>query len=223
VDLLLSSGFLAFARHCGVLRAVEEAELPIDAVIGTSSGALVGSLWCAGAPALEIAQRISADTPWSLIELSARPWSGLFTMDPARRRLSEWLPERIEDLDRPFAVGVITMSKAPRLLSSGPLPASVVASCSMPWVFRPVELEGERLQDGGAVDRVGYAGWKELRGEGAVLAHVVDRSAGPETRLPDHVPIIRTPRSRAKFWDLGDFDGQLEEARQLAHAVIDGL
>ncbi len=223
MDLLLSSGFLAFARHCGVLRAIEEAQLPIDAVVGTSSGAMIGALWCAGAPAQEIAARISADTPWSLIRLRSAPWSGLFSMAPARERLGEWLPPRIGDLERPFAVGVMDRARRARLLCEGPLVDAVVASCSMPWVFEAVPVDGEALRDGGAVDRIGHAGWSTWRGEGRVLAHLVDRSAGPETSLPADVPTIRTPRSRARFWDLGDFAGQMEEARVLAHGVIEGL
>jgi predicted acylesterase/phospholipase RssA len=223
MDLLLSSGFLAFARHCGVLKAIEEADLPIDAVIGTSSGAMIGALWAAGAPADEIALRISADTPWSLIRLRSTPWSGLFSMAPARERLAEWLPPHIEDLGRPFAAGVMTRDRCPRLLSSGPLVDAVVASCSMPWFFEAVAVDGEPLLDGGAIDRVGWAGWRALRGDRPVLAHVVDRSAGPEASLPDDLPVIRTPRSGARFWNLGDFAGQMEEARRLAHAVIDAM
>lgn len=222
MDLLLSSGFLAFARHCGVLQAIEEAELPIDGVVGTSSGAMIGALWSAGAPAREIAARISAQTPWSLIKVSRRPWAGLLTMGGAGDLLGQWLPERIEDLERPFAAGVMLPDKSASLLTEGPLVDSVLASCSMPVVFTPVRVGDRPMKDGGAVDRVAHAGWSAWRG-GEAIAHVVDRSAGPETPLPADVPVIRTPRSRARFWDLGDFDGQVEEARRLAHAVIESL
>ena len=47
-DLVLSSGFLAFARHVGVLRAVERSGQDVTGVCRTSSGALVGALWAAG-------------------------------------------------------------------------------------------------------------------------------------------------------------------------------
>ncbi len=223
MDLLLSSGFLAFARHCGVLTAIEESELPIDAVVGTSSGALVGSLWCAGVPAKEVAARISAQTPWSLIRFGRRPWSGLFTMGGAGDLLSPWLPDRLEDLPRPLAVGVMRSDRSAHLVTEGPSVSSVLASCSMPFVFEPMMLGDVHYRDGGAVDRIGYEGWRTWRGDRPVVAHMVERSAGLETPLPDDVPTIRTPRSGARFWNLGDFDGQLEEARLLAHAVIDSL
>ena len=35
MDILLSSGFLAFARHIGVLRAVEQTDTPIEGVFGS--------------------------------------------------------------------------------------------------------------------------------------------------------------------------------------------
>ena len=45
---MLSSGFLAFASHSGFLKAVEAASLQVSGVMGTSAGALSGSLYCAG-------------------------------------------------------------------------------------------------------------------------------------------------------------------------------
>ena len=47
-DLVLSSGFLAFANHSGFLKAVSEAEINVGGVMGTSAGALSGSLYSAG-------------------------------------------------------------------------------------------------------------------------------------------------------------------------------
>lgn len=192
-------------------------------MIGTSSGALVGSLWSAGLSATDIAQRLSENTPWSQVSFSRAPWRGLLTLAPVVEQLAEWLPERIEQLDRTFAAGVMTRSREARLLCEGSLPSAVAASCSMPFVFEAVTVDGEPLKDGGAVDRLAYAGWRALRGDRPVLAHLVARSAGPPSDLPEDLPTVHTPRSRAKFWDLGDFDGQMEEARLLAHAVIETL
>jgi predicted acylesterase/phospholipase RssA len=39
MDLILSSGFLAFARHVGVLKVIEEKGIVVDGICGTSSGA----------------------------------------------------------------------------------------------------------------------------------------------------------------------------------------
>lgn len=45
---MLSSGFLAFAGHSGFLQAVEDSGVKVAGVMGTSAGALAGSLYCAG-------------------------------------------------------------------------------------------------------------------------------------------------------------------------------
>ena len=47
-DLVLSSGFLAFGNHSGFLSAVEEQQVLVKGVMGTSAGALTGSMYCAG-------------------------------------------------------------------------------------------------------------------------------------------------------------------------------
>lgn len=47
-DVVLSSGFLAFASHSGFLKAIDGAGLVVGGVMGTSAGALTGSLYSAG-------------------------------------------------------------------------------------------------------------------------------------------------------------------------------
>lgn len=56
-DLVLSSGFLAFAYHSGFLEAVAEAGIRVRGVMGTSSGALSGALYSAGYSPIEVSSR----------------------------------------------------------------------------------------------------------------------------------------------------------------------
>jgi len=221
VDLVLSSGFLAFARHCGFLAGVEEAGLEVEGICGTSSGALVGALWLAGFGSDEIARELSADAPLRSLAPRLAAWSGLFSMDKVLTRLRGWLPPRFEDLDRPFGVGVLRTDGGGEIVTSGSLPEAVAASCAVPYLFAKVTVDGRRLGDGGAVDRLFLEPWRNHRGLAAPpLVHLVDRSAGAPTDVPEGVPVVRTPRSGASFWNLGDFGGQLEEARALTAAVI---
>jgi len=106
------------------------------------------------------------------------------------------------------------------LLSEGLLPEAVAASCAVPYLFAPVAVDGVRYADGGAVDRLGLGPWRQLRGEREKLVHLVERSAGAETVLPPDVAVVRTPRSGANFWSLGDFSGQVEEARSLSLKIF---
>lgn len=226
VDLVLSSGFLAFARQVGFLSAVEEAvargRLQVDGLVGTSSGALAGCLWAAGWTAEEIAHELGAQRPIDMVALHWQPWRGLFSLDRVVARLAEVLPPRIEDLPRPFGVGVMDAQRRPAVLTSGPLPEAVAASCAMPWVFRPVQIDGRRYQDGGAVDRLGLAGWRAARGPVDVLVHLVSPSHGPPTASEElaDLQVVHTPASGASFFSLGDFDSQQLEARQLALELL---
>jgi NTE family protein len=223
-DLLLSSGFLAFARHAGVLAAVEDAGLEVDAVVGTSSGALVGALWAAGVPAREIAAAIARTRPWDMIGLHGAVWMGALRLDPLRDWLAERLPATFEELPRPFAVGVsarVDGTYRPFLRHEGPLADAVVASCAIPGLFvSPCVGPHGPWRDGGAADRVMHAPWREWRGERPAIVHVVDRSAGVDVPLPEGTTVIRTTRSGASFWSLGDVAEQAEDARQRAAAVL---
>lgn len=222
-DLVLSSGFLAFARQAGVLAAIEAVGPPIDGVCGTSSGALAGALWAAGMPAAQVAVELSSRQPWQLMRLHGAFWRGLFSMGEVIDLLGALLPATFSDLQRPFAVGVRLPDGSHGLVSEGPLAPAVAASCAMPVVFAPVELAVGPCQDGGAIDRVGLDAWRAWRGLRPTIVHQVDRTAGAAVSLDlDQVTLIRTPRSGARFWNLGDFEGQRAEAEALATAVLHG-
>lgn len=235
-DLLLSSGFLAFARHVGFLRAVDECGVDVGRVYGTSSGALVGALYAAGHRPDAILAEVCAQRPIDLMRL-ARPtlwspsggWSlprGVFELTVTKQRLSRLLPQRFSELPRPFAAGVCRRDGSFHFVDRGPLVDAVLASCSMPWVFtpRPVEIDGavELCWDGGAVDRLGLGAWRAERGDEVdLLVHLIDRSAG--ARLTDDLAglrVVRSERSGASFWRLPAPDQQAMETHHATSAML---
>lgn len=60
IGLVLSGGGARGAAHVGVIRALEEMRIPVDAVAGTSMGAVVGGLYAAGLSGTEIEQAFRA-------------------------------------------------------------------------------------------------------------------------------------------------------------------
>ena len=220
-DLLLSSGFLAFARHLGVLRAIEAQGVAVDAVVGTSSGALVGALWAAGHDADSLIEDLRGLRPIQLMRPHWRPWRGLFALHPLLAFLRERLPATFAELPRPLAVGVASRGGGHRLLSDGPLPEAVVASCSMPYVFEPTWIAGERFVDGGAADRLAIGPLRRWRDPARIIAHRVRRTAGKD--LQDDLGgalLIETSASGASFFSMGDFVGQVREAEATARAAL---
>lgn len=221
VDLVLSGGFLAFAEQAGFLKAVEDVELPVAGVCGTSSGALAGSLWAAGMPAHEIFRRLTDRSPLRQIRPSMRPWRGMFSMRPVIRELARDLPGTIDALDRPFAVGVIDPDWTPVLLSEGPLPAAVAASCAIPRLFGPVAIGGTHWADGAMVDRTALSAWRARHGVRPTVLHWVESgNEGAEPDQADQLTLIRTPAARASFWDLGDVHARFEQTRRASRDIL---
>ena len=191
-DLVLSSGFLAFARQAGFLKGVEESGIKVGSLCGTSSGAMAGALWSSGRSAEEVLELLCANTPLWQLRPSLTPWRGLFSMAPVVQRLRTMLPERFEDMPMPFAVGVMDSDGSHKLLHSGELAPAIAASCAVPRLFSPVVIEGSSYQDGAFVDRVGVVPFRQMRGENPMLVHMVARSGGvavDESALKD-IPIV---------------------------------
>ncbi len=136
--------------------------------------------------------------------------------------LADRLPEDFQALSRPFAVGVMTPDGGHRLVRTGPLARAVAASCAIPGLFSPVPLDGVPCADGGFTDRVGARAWQAWRGERPAVVHLVDRSGGTDTDPGiDGLVVVRTPRSFARLWNLGDVEARFKEARQTTHEALD--
>jgi NTE family protein len=60
IGLVLSGGGARGAAHIGVLKVLEQMHVPIDAVAGTSMGAVVGGLYASGMSATEIEQAMAS-------------------------------------------------------------------------------------------------------------------------------------------------------------------
>jgi predicted acylesterase/phospholipase RssA len=221
VDLVLSSGFLAFAGHAGFLAAVEEGDIAVDGICGTSSGALLGALWASGMDARAILARLTARRPLAWARPHPAPWRGALSLGPVVAELASLLPPTFEDLGRPFGVGVRAPDGTHRLIRSGRLPEAVAASCAVPYLFAPIALDGEWLQDGGAVDRTALRAWRAHRPDADVVLHLIDRTAGADGEGIDGARVVvRSPRSGASLWSLGDTAAAFEASRRGALEVL---
>ena len=133
VDIVLSSGFLCFSRHCGFLDALQQSQLSVAAYVGTSSGALAASMAAADADADAVAEELSRTRPLASCRPSVTPWRGAFSTRALRKRISRVLPATFEELGKPLGVGVYDRATGePRLVTSGDLPRAVAASCAVP-------------------------------------------------------------------------------------------
>jgi hypothetical protein len=68
------------------------------------------------------------------------------------------------------------------------------------------------------------APWRAWRGDRPAIAHLVDRTGGKDVDTPlTGLAVVRTPRSGASFWSLGDVGAGASLARERADAVLAGL
>ncbi|PSC74468.1 phospholipase [Micractinium conductrix] len=234
-DLVLSSGFLAFANHCGFLQAVDDVGLPVGGIMGTSAGALIGSLYAAGYAPREIVEVFANSAPIERLACSKRIWEGVLSMQPLIEELHTLLPASFADLQRDFAAGVVSASGQHVLLDRGSLPAAVTASAAIPVVFCPVEVpdrEDGPFIDGGIKCRIGLDLWRQQRygsdpaAAAPAVVHLIGRSSpfsGNDNTAGlnrQNAVVVKSPKSGGSFFSYGDYETQFEAARQRALPVL---
>lgn len=103
VDLILSSGFLAFARQVGMIEAIEDCSIPINRIVGTSSGSLAGSMYATGDfTSNDIGIELNKRKPVELLSLSGNIKNGLFSLNGLIKHLRTILPKDFKDLKHPL-------------------------------------------------------------------------------------------------------------------------
>ncbi len=171
VGIALGGGGARGFAHIGVLRVLESAHIPIDFVVGTSAGAIVGALYAAGKSPDEIqamARRIRL-RHWMVRDHSG---TGLFSTDGFRRIIDSEIGKgkRIQDLPRRFcAVAVDLDAHCESVFDAGSVADAVCASATFPGLFAPTIIDGRSFIDGGALNPVPFDIVRQ-RGMDVVLA-----------------------------------------------------
>lgn len=193
VGVVLSAGSSRGTAHVGVLQVLDQAGFPIDAVAGTSMGAVIGSMYAAGRPVKRIWEIMSG------LNLSmASNFNGLRLVQLmlADKLLSSEQTEklirgeigglRFDQLPRAFAcVAMDIYTGESVLFREGDVATAVRASMNLPGVFTPVAYRQRFLVDGGVVDYIPVDAAR-LLGAQWVLASITEsdyRSTRPQTVL----------------------------------------
>lgn len=184
VALVLGGGAARGFAHVGVIRVLEQEKVPIDMIVGTSVGSLIGAIYAFDVNSFELEWSAFTLERENVFDYDLRTvFSG---MGAARgETLEEFVQAKvpirnIEDLKIPFAAVATDLQQGTRVvLDRGPVARAVRASCSIPGVFQPVEYEGTLLVDGGVVDNLPVTVARE-RGADVVIA--VDIGVAVENR-----------------------------------------
>ena len=155
IGLALGGGAVRGMAHLGVLTVLEREAIPIDFVAGTSVGALVGALYCAGLSAAEL-EYIGSKFRWRDFIRPVWPGKGLVSFERLGELLVKLLGDvTFADLEIPFAAVATDIHTGEMIiLDEGPLAPAVVASCSVPGLAEPVQIGRHTLCDGGIVNNL---------------------------------------------------------------------
>ena len=155
IGLVLSGGGTRGFAHLGVIAALYEKGIRPDVISGTSVGAIVGAFIAGGKTPEEILKIFNKG--WILKYTNLHiPVDGMLKLNGLQEMIQNEISyKNIEDLPIPFFISVSNLNTGKvEYKNSGPLDITVLASSSIPVLFAPVQLEGQKYVDGGLVDNI---------------------------------------------------------------------
>ncbi len=243
IGLALGGGFARGVAHIGVFKALEEANIPLRCLAGTSVGAIMGAIYASGVSVREM-EKIAALVRFKDFARWTLSRRGLASNDRMLPFFDKVLKVKtFEELKIPFAVVATDFASGePVVFRSGPLIPAIRASCAYPGIFLPVEVNGRLMVDGllawsvptpplrqmGAERVIGSylkASWVGKNGPRHVLEIIGQCFSIAQTKMADHwkaeADVILEPDVRGFAFD--DFQRAAELVRRGEHATRDAL
>lgn len=157
IGLALGAGGAKGWAHLGVFRALEEAQIPVKLVTGSSIGALMGAFYCAGSHhKLHHFAKDHHSIRQTLALLDFRLKNGFVGGKRLMKFLEKNLPvENFEELAIPLGVVATSLSSMEEVhFTAGKLLPAIRASVSIPGFLAPFVSEGEVFVDGAMLNPV---------------------------------------------------------------------
>jgi NTE family protein len=154
------------AHEVGMLRALAEAGINPDLIVGTSIGAVNGAFVAADPEGAadrltdlwrgESLRVVFSEAFLGRAVRLMRSGTHLHAIEPLKKLLSDTLPAAdFTDLKLPFHCVAASIEDATaRWFTAGPLVPAVMASCAVPGLLPAVEIDGNHYFDGGLVDSI---------------------------------------------------------------------
>jgi len=179
IALVLGGGAARGFAHVGVIRALEQEKIPLDMVVGTSVGSLIGAIYASDLNSFDLewtAFQLEKEDLFDFGVMNAVTGMGLAKGD----KLEEWVKghikiANIENMKLPFAAVATDLNWGHKVvLDKGSVARAIRASAAIPGVFQPVQHQGKILVDGGVVDNIPIS---VAKSKGADIVIAVDISA----------------------------------------------
>jgi NTE family protein len=185
IGLALGGGAAKGIAHIGVIKCLEEDDIDISYISGTSIGSLVASFYAFG-KTVEQMLTISETLSISRVTSFTLRKRGFFTTESIRELVIKELGNvNIEDANIPLAILAADITTGEEIIfRHGPLTDAICASVAVPGIYIPVELQGRLLVDGGIVENVPISPLKKM-GAGIIIA--VDLNGISRYRYPKDI------------------------------------
>lgn len=150
IGIALSGGGAKGFAHLGILQALNDNGIHPEVISGTSAGAFAGVLYADGHKPKDIISFFKERKFQEFAEFGI-PQAGLFKSTRFHSFLKVHLKARnFDDLNTPLRVVATDIAEGQyKVFSQGDVVSAVVASCSVPIIFSPVEIAGHHYVDGG--------------------------------------------------------------------------
>ena len=210
IGLALGGGAARGFAHIGVIKMLESHGIVPDYVVGTSAGAVVGSLYAGGYDAFAM-QKIAVQLDEKIFADWTLGGRGLLKGEALQDFINQHLNKRpLEKLNKPFATVATDLNSGERVVfRTGDTGMAVRASAAVPGVFQPTQFRGRSFVDGGLTSPVPVQAAREM---GADIVVAVDISDRPEGQPVDSLAAI--------LWQTTTIMGGIIGANELKGADI---
>ena len=210
IGLALGGGAARGFAHIGVIKMLESHGIVPDYVVGTSAGAVVGSLYAGGYDAFAM-QKIAVQLDEKIFADWTLGGRGLLKGEALQDFINQHLNKRpLEKLNKPFATVATDLNSGERVVfRTGDTGMAVRASAAVPGVFQPTQFRGRSFVDGGLTSPVPVQAAREM---GAEIVVAVDISDRPEGQPVDSLAAI--------LWQTTTIMGGIIGANELKGADI---
>ncbi|MBS3741918.1 MAG: patatin-like phospholipase family protein [Candidatus Cloacimonetes bacterium] len=175
IGLALGGGAVLGAVHIGVLKALEEHDIKIDYIAGTSIGSIIAALFAFAKDWQEI-KEITDDLNWWDVSAISLSNSGLLSNKKIQKVLAKHIGDvNLEDAEIPVAMVAADITTGEKVvLKEGRVDKAAMASTCIPGVFVPVEINDRLLVDGGIVESVPISAVKEMGADYIIAVDLTD-------------------------------------------------
>ncbi|MBY0552073.1 MAG: patatin-like phospholipase family protein [Candidatus Obscuribacterales bacterium] len=226
IGLVLGGGGARGAAEVGVLKVLAKEGIKFDYVVGTSIGSVVGGFYCLGATPEQMEEQfetgkvmrhfMSVPLPFRIVIapitmiprlFGSKSYDGLYSGTTFRKYLVGKMSahdQNIENLKPTFAaVCLNVIDGKPYMIRSGNLGLAMEASCAVPELRKPIEMDGQLFCDGGVVCNLPVKQCRQL-GADFVIAVNIDEPFKP---IPLHdLTKVGSMVKRMLTWELHDMD-----------------